>query len=96
MLKAKSFLYRVCIQGQCTPLYIASTTGFTEIVRSLIAANADVNCVCIVSCACTHIVHACVCACLCMPTSFVCVCVCTCMCVCICVCMPLLMYQSIA
>ena len=49
------------LQDRCTPLYIASVKGFNEVVKSLLAASADVNCVCIVSCACMHIcVHACV------------------------------------
>ena len=66
----------MCLQDQCTPLYTASCRGFVEVVKSLIAANADVNYVCVVvSCALLHIfvckhahVHMCVCmhACLCM------------------------------
>ena len=40
------------LQDQCTPLYIASGRGFNEIVKSLIAANANVNCICKVSCYC--------------------------------------------
>ena len=39
----------MCLQDQCTPLYAASAEGFNEVVKSLIAANADVNCVCKVS-----------------------------------------------
>ena len=39
----------VFLQNQCTPLYVASAVGFNEVVKSLIAANADVNCVCKVS-----------------------------------------------
>ena len=41
----------ICIylQDQYTPLYIASALGFNDVVKSLIAANADVNCVCEVS-----------------------------------------------
>ena len=39
----------VCVQDQYTPLYNASARGFNEVVKSLIAANADVNCVCKVS-----------------------------------------------
>ena len=35
----------MCLQNQCTPIYLASGEGFGEIVKSLIAANADVNCV---------------------------------------------------
>ena len=38
------------LQDQYTPLYIASAKGFNDMVKSLIAANADVNCVCKVSC----------------------------------------------
>ena len=38
------------LQDQCTPLYVASAKGFNEVVKSLIAANADVNCICKVSC----------------------------------------------
>ena len=34
------------VQNQCTPLYIASSKGFNEVVKSLIAANANVNCIC--------------------------------------------------
>ena len=30
--------------NQCTPLYVASARGFNDVVKSLIAANADVNC----------------------------------------------------
>ena len=37
------------VQDQCTPLYIASLRGFSEVVKSLLAVNADVNCVCTVS-----------------------------------------------
>ena len=55
MLKIKSLFMYVCLQEQCTPLYIASGRGFNEVVKSLIAANADVNCVCIVSYVCMHI-----------------------------------------
>ena len=38
------------LQDQCTPLHVASARGFNEVVKSLIAANADVNCICKVSC----------------------------------------------
>ena len=38
------------LQEQCTPLYVASGKGFNEMVEDLIAANADVNCICKVSC----------------------------------------------
>ena len=34
------------LQDQCTPLYVASAKGSNDVVKSLIAANADVNCVC--------------------------------------------------
>ena len=37
-------------QNQYTPLYAASAKGFNEVVQSLVTANADVNCVCKVSC----------------------------------------------
>ena len=33
-------------QDHYTPLYAASAEGFNDVVKSLIAANADVNCVC--------------------------------------------------
>ena len=36
----------VCLQNQSTALYIASAEGFNDVVKSLIAANADVSCVC--------------------------------------------------
>ena len=36
----------VFLQDHCTPLYIASVEGFNDVVKSLIAANADVNYVC--------------------------------------------------
>ena len=37
-----------CVSSQdwCTPLYVASGNGFNDVVKTLIAANADVNCVC--------------------------------------------------
>ena len=38
------------LQDHCTPLYVASTKGFTGIVKLLLAANANVNCICKVSC----------------------------------------------
>ena len=38
------------LQDQLTPLYLASGKGFNEAVKSLIAANANVNCICKVSC----------------------------------------------
>ena len=41
---------RVYLQDQYTPLYAASARGFNDVVKSLITANADVNCVCEVSC----------------------------------------------
>ena len=37
------------LQDQYTPLYAASANGFNDVVKSLIAANADVNYVCKVS-----------------------------------------------
>ena len=37
------------LQDQYTPLYVASAKGFNEVVKSLIAANADVNFICKVS-----------------------------------------------
>ena len=39
----------VFLQDHYTPLYAASAEGFNDVVKTLIAANADVNCVCIVS-----------------------------------------------
>ena len=42
-------------QDQCTPLYIASYKGFMDIVNSLIAANANPNCICKVSCKCKYL-----------------------------------------
>ena len=41
-------MFTSCVpsQDQCTPLYAASGNGFNDVVKSLIAANADVNCVC--------------------------------------------------
>ena len=39
----------IYLQDQCTPLYVASAQGFNDVVKSLIVAGADVNCVCIVS-----------------------------------------------
>ena len=38
------------LQGWYTPLYVASAKGFNEVVKLLMAANADVNCICKVSC----------------------------------------------
>ena len=40
----------ICLQNMCTPLYAAAAEGFNEIVKSLVAANADVNCKDRVSC----------------------------------------------
>ena len=37
------------LQDQYTPLYAASAKGFNDVVKSLIAANADVNYMCKVS-----------------------------------------------
>ena len=34
------------LQNQSTALYIASAKGFDDVAKSLIAANADVDCVC--------------------------------------------------
>ena len=42
--------WHLLLQDQCTPLYVASTKGFTGIVKLLLAANANVNCICKVSC----------------------------------------------
>ena len=39
----------VHLQRQCTPLYVASAEGFNDVAKTLIVANADTNCVCIVS-----------------------------------------------
>jgi len=41
----------LCINllDKCTPLYVASAEGFNDVVKSLIAANAYVNCICKVS-----------------------------------------------
>ena len=39
----------VYLQDQSTPLYVASANGFNDVVKSLLAANADVNCICKVS-----------------------------------------------
>ena len=39
----------IYLQNQCTPLYIASAGGFSDVVNSLLAANANPNSVCIVS-----------------------------------------------
>ena len=44
------YYIHVCLQDQYTPLYIASAKGFNKIVKSLIAANADVNFLSEVSC----------------------------------------------
>lgn len=45
----KLLLHRVYMHiqnsNQCTPLYVASARGFIDVVKSLIAANADVNCI---------------------------------------------------
>ena len=38
------------MQDHCTPLYVASANGFNDVVKTLIAGNADVNCICKVSC----------------------------------------------
>ena len=90
----------MCLQDQCTPLYTASCRGFVEVVKSLIAANADVNYVCVVvSCALLHIfvckhahvnMHMYTCV-------YVCMRVCVCMCIhgcelvplCVCMCVYL-------
>ena len=47
------------LQDGCTPLYVASAKGFNDVVESLIAANANVNCICKVSycVAWLHILH---------------------------------------
>ena len=37
------------LQDQYTPLYTASAKGFNDVVKSLVVANADVNCICKVS-----------------------------------------------
>ena len=37
-------------QDQCTPLYVASARGFNDVVKTLLVANANVNCICKVSC----------------------------------------------
>ena len=39
----------VWLQNRCTPLYTASTRGFSDVVNSLLAANANPNSVCVVS-----------------------------------------------
>ena len=39
----------VYTQDQYTPLFTAAARGFNEVVKSLIAANANVNCICKVS-----------------------------------------------
>ena len=41
-------IYMQCMYSQdhYTPVYAASAEGFNEVVKFLIAANADVNCVC--------------------------------------------------
>ena len=43
------FTIYVYVQDMCTPLYAASDKGFTDVVKSLIAADANVNCICKVS-----------------------------------------------
>ena len=37
------------LQDYYTPLYVASAKGFNDVVKTLIEANANVNCVCKVS-----------------------------------------------
>ena len=49
MCSKSLFISCVYLQDQCTPLYIASARGFNDVVKMLIAANADVNCICRVS-----------------------------------------------
>ena len=44
------YIYIIHLQDQYTPLYAASARGFSEVVKHLIAANADVNCICKMSC----------------------------------------------
>ena len=46
------------LQDQCTPLYIASRKGFNDVVKTLIAANANVNYICEVSyCQCKYLIY---------------------------------------
>ena len=49
MLYSKNHQIILYLQNQCTPLYAASEGGFTEIVKLLIAADANVDCICEVS-----------------------------------------------
>ena len=44
------YVYTMHLQDQYTPLFAASARGFNEVAKSLLAANADVNCICKVSC----------------------------------------------
>ena len=46
MCSKSLFTSCVYLQDQCTPLYIASAKGFNDVVKILIAAKANVNCVC--------------------------------------------------
>ena len=58
------------VQDQCTPLYIAANRGFNEIVRLLLAANANVNSISKVSCHAQEIIMylTCICYFLCTGT----------------------------
>ena len=55
-IKSDHVIFTSCVslQEQCTPVYVASAKGFNDVVKSLIAANADVNCACNVS---YHVVY---------------------------------------
>ena len=37
------------LQEECTPLYYAAERGYNDVVKLLLAAKADPNCVCILS-----------------------------------------------